>query len=110
MAITPLQDYEKACNRLKNAFIKSLYPDKEDWQRILNENEGYWIGGAVGEVFSWWDWFVHANDITNYFRYKLTPDEFFDYYDKSVEAHIKNKGYMNMKNYKLSLKLTPKEE
>jgi len=99
--IKPLQDYEKACNRLKDAFIKSLYPKKEDWQRIFDE--GYWIGGAIGELFGWWDWFVHANDMAEYFRFELTPDEFFDWYDKSLESHNKNKTFMSMRNYKLSL-------
>ena len=97
MAITPLQDYEKACNRLKDAFIKSLYPDSEERGRILVDEEGYWIGNSIGEVYGWWDWFAHSNNMADYFKYKLTPDEFFDWYDRSLEK----KSSISMKSYKL---------
>lgn len=94
----PLQDCEKACNRLKNAFIKSLYPDKEDRDRVLDE--GYWIGDCVGGVFAWWGWYVDTNNMADYFRYEFTPDEFFDWYDQWKKGAGINMNYYKMRKLK----------
>lgn len=105
--ITPLQDYEKSCNRIKSSFIRSLYPDKEDQRRILAHEEGYWVGDEVGRVFCWWDWFVDMEMMIGYFRYGYTPEQFFEYYDVTAEIFannqekpIQDEGVIpNMKNW-----------
>lgn len=99
MAITPLQDYEKSCERLRFAFIRSLYSDQNDRARI--NAEGHWIGDSIGEVYCWWDWFVDAKNMADYFRYEFTPDEFFDWYDQWTE----NSSTTNRKNQKIALSM-----
>lgn len=103
-----LRNYEEGCMKLCQAFIEDLYPDEDDRERILKEGEGWWIGGAVGEVYCWWDWFVYANHMADYFKYKLTPNEFFEWYDQWVEnselssKKKKQKPALNMKHFKIS--------
>ena len=98
MEDTPLQKYEWACTELLIAFIESLYPDQDDRDRILKEPEGYWVGGVVGEVFAWWGCFVYSDSMADYFRYELTPYEFFKWYDQYINE---KGGGVNMKAFKL---------
>ena len=87
-----LKNYEKACESLKDAFIKSLY--SEGAEEILSD-DGFWIGGKIGDVFSWFDYFISVGDMANYFKYECTPDQFFDWYDQWLEEE----GGINMKHY-----------
>lgn len=86
-----LKNYYYECALLADYFLMDLYPK----DRTLYE-DAYWIADNIGEILSWGDWCVDMNEIVDYFRYKMTPDEFFDWYDeKQEEPHV------NIKNYKL---------
>jgi len=89
-----LKNYEKACESLKDAFIKSLYSDAEAVDTILS-NDGFWIGDEIGDVFSWYDYFISVDNMANYFKYEYTPDQFFEWYDHWLE----DDGRLNMKHY-----------
>ncbi|MBU1449065.1 hypothetical protein KKF45_04465 [Patescibacteria group bacterium] len=80
-----LLKYEKACNDLKDAFLKS----------IEFFGDEYWIGDTVGEVLCFGDYFMNMNHMADYFRYDYTPEEFWDWYDQ----YIDEKG-INMKSFK----------
>ena len=88
--------YEDACEKLKDAFLADLYENEEDYE------DAYWIGGDIGGVLSWGDWFVDTGNMKDYFKYKLTNEEFFDWYDS---ANYKDSDRINIKHFKLSLKL-----
>jgi len=88
--------YNSACNSLKNKFLKSL-----DCKKRGHYDYSYWVGGEIGGVLSFGDCYVSMNDIVNYFKYKLTPDEFFEWYDDNV-ANVETSGYsaITMKEWK----------
>ena len=93
-----LNNYHKACEELKNAFLKDLYPGHPEYY-----DDEFWIGGSVGEVLVWGDWFVHMSTIADYYLNDFTPDEFFNWYDQWIEEGQS----VNMRNFKKLNNLNP---
>lgn len=86
-----LKNYEKACEKLAEAFLSELYP--EDFP-----DDAYWVGGEIGDVLMWGDWFVTMGNISDYFRHGYKPDDFFNWYDDCIGSGDENLK-VNMKNY-----------
>jgi len=85
-----LQNYYKECDLVADYFLMDLYPkDSELYE------DSYWVAENIGEVLAWGDWYVDMHEIVDYFKYDMTPDEFFDWYDTRTEQQI------NIKTYKL---------
>ena len=82
-----LKQYELACEKLKDAFLNSLYEDEIP-------DDSYWVAEEIGGVLSWGDWYVGMDIMADYFRYNYTPTQFFDWYD---QIHEDNK--MNMRSW-----------
>jgi hypothetical protein len=91
--MTPLEKYEKACNDLKDEFLADLCNDG------YYATDGYWVSNQVGGVYSWGDWCVDMGDVADYYRYGFTPQEFFEWYDETMDSAMKGK-HMNMKTWK----------
>ena len=71
--------WEEACKILEIDFLNALYGYREeDWP-----TEHYWVGGEVGGVLHFNDYFVSTNVMADYFKYGYTPDQFFDWYWQS---------------------------
>ena len=63
--------------------------------------EYYWIADEVGGCLYVNDRFFNINDIVNFIRYRYTPDQMFEYYDKELESKEKGQDYFpNIKNWK----------
>jgi len=88
-----LENYYKACEDLKKEFLKNLYPDAD----LDYAGNTYWIGDEIGGVLSFNDCFVHMEHIADYFQYKLTPDDFFVWWDDYIDERTPN---LNMKTFK----------
>ena len=81
-----LKHYEKACQKLADRFLFELECD-----------DHYWVGGEVGGVLAFSDYFVGMNHIADYFKYSFTPDNFWKWYDNWIDEDKKD---INMKNWK----------
>ncbi len=77
--IKQVKEYYIAVEALKDRFLKD----------IKSEDDGYWIGGAVGEVYAWGDYFLSPEQMVNYYEEKLTPDDFYDWYWQWIEPEGK---------------------
>lgn len=76
MEIEILDKWESACHKLATVFLTALYgAEKPEW---------FWVGDEVGGVLTWGDWFVSMDNMADYFRYRMTPDEFFAWYDQWI--------------------------
>ena len=93
-SLKPLDNYYKACNKLVEKFLKDLYEDDPECDYW---NDYWWIGDSTGGIFTWGDWFVAMENITDYYEYSYTPDEFFSWWDEYLEKDEK----LTMKHYKL---------
>ena len=85
-----LTNYENAAAELAAAFIEKLYHDE-------TTPEWYWIGAKIGEVMSWGDWFVDTTLMADFFRYELTSDEFFEWYDQRIDGENLNMMHFKRK-------------
>ena len=92
-----LTNYEKAADGLAVAFLKELYPDE-------NPREWYWVGAKIGERKNWGDWFVDTTIMADFFRYKLTSDEFFEWYDQRIDGENLNIMHFKLKKNEKLLK------
>ena len=90
-----LKNYYEACEDLKDKFLEAVHDLSSG-----DISEQRWIGDAIGETLQYDDYFVNMHDMVDYFKYGFTPEEFFDWYDKSTDAAIMNETYVNMRNYK----------
>lgn len=88
-----LDQYEKACEKLKDAFMKSLYP-----VRKRDFDDAYWIADEIGGCYSWGEWYVSIGTMADYFRYELNPEQFFSWYDDYLDENKR----LNMKIWKLT--------
>jgi hypothetical protein len=89
---TLIGKYKSTCNDLAKVFLEDLYGDEARyyWE------EAHWVADEVGGVFTWGDWLVNMQNITDYFSLEYTPDEFFEWYDDWMGEEPSP----NMKNYK----------
>ena len=63
----------------------------------------HWVGGKVGGVISYNDYFFDVNQIADFIRLNYPIKLMFEYKDYEVEERMKDKIPLNMETY-LSLK------
>jgi hypothetical protein len=68
----------------------------EQWIRLYfdvdaeDEVEYYYIGGSIGEVFEFADYFFSFSDVLNCYKHKITKEQLFSWYDWCLENHPVN--------------------
>lgn len=90
-----LENYYKACNDMVDRFLNLLY------QGEYVERE--WVAREVAGVLSFGDYFADMDLIQKFFEYDMTADEWFKYYDWSMDIMMQCKQLpMNLKNWLLA--------
>lgn len=79
MSVKNLENYYNACCDLAEAFIESLFPDAD------KPTEIWWVANDIGGVLCFSDYFVGMENMVHYFEFGLTPDEFWEWYDRNVD-------------------------
>lgn len=86
-----LKAYEKACNEVAQAVLKKFK---------FEQDHDFWIGGEIGGVFYFCDYYLGMDTMVNILKYDFTVDEFFDWYYLSLDLHTEGKDVpSNMKNF-----------
>ena len=83
--------YEKACHELAIAFLKKLYPDDP-----FHYRDWYWIADEIGGCLTWGDWYTDPSIMADFFRYGMTSNEFFNWYDDHYSVE---KNRINIQTY-----------
>ena len=85
-----LKQFDKATDKLAEAFVKKYFDKPSDV---------YWVGNDEDrEVLIVNDYFFSLNRIVEAIRYDATEEQLFDYYDLEVEAGEKGLK-VNFRNY-----------
>lgn len=85
--------YEKACEAIKDKFIKKYFKDAyNDW---------FWVGEKIGGVFYINNYYFNIDFMITALKYKATIDQIFDYYNAEVDYGLReDQGQkFNFKNY-----------
>jgi hypothetical protein len=100
-----LKQYYKACENLKDEFLKSISEGKYIF-------DSYWIGEEIGGVLHFGDYFVNLNTIVEYFENKCTLKEFFGWYEMTLKYNDVGKNPLSLRTFKRLIlnKLTQKKQ
>lgn len=79
-----LKQYENSCEKLAQKFIKEVFETP-----VVH----HWVGDRIGEVLYVDVYFINMDNIANYFRYHLTPDDFFEWYEENLENGVSMKHF-----------------
>jgi len=58
-----------------------------------------WIGGRIGEVAEFSDYYFDYRDIRTDIDLDVNPGKIFNWYDKDLEAGMNGEIFMNYENY-----------
>ncbi len=86
-----IKQYEQACNKIAQYFIKRYFgKDTENW----------WIADEIGSVLHINGYFFDMKDIVDFIKYKYTRNQMFEYYNYDLKNREKAETSINIKNYK----------
>jgi len=90
-----LMDYESACERIAQAFAQHYFEDYSE----LDFTD--WVGGESDGVCMINDYFISIKDMVTCLERRIPRKTFFDWYDKSLEAAMKEDEFVSLEVYYL---------
>ena len=85
-----LKNWEKATQKLADAFVKKYYGE--------DLSEYFWVGDEVGDFLQANYQFWTVRNMVDALRYDCSKERLFEWYDLSIDARSKVRP-INLKNY-----------
>ena len=91
-----LKEFDKATDALADKFVLKYFG-----KDYIYNDDYYFVGNDEDrEVLSINDYFFNLDRMVDALRYKATEKQLFDYYDKELDCHLKDKEMeINFRNY-----------
>ena len=86
-----LKEWEQKTQELTDYFVDKYFDCPTDY---------YWIASEIGGVLCVNDYFFNMGDIVDFIRYNYSEKDLFEFYDKKLEADMKDLPFVNIKNWR----------
>lgn len=89
-----IDSYESFTNRLTEEFIVKYFELEEE-----DTEDGivfYWVGGEVGGVFEFADYYINFSDVIFCLKNKVCIDKYFSYYYWNLNNHP---NFINLQSF-----------
>lgn len=85
-----IKQYEDACESI------ALFFSRKYFGSVLYD----WVAGDIGGMCVINDYFFNTETMLDYMKYRYTPKQMFEHYEKDLDAHKDGKFIPNIKHWK----------
>ena len=92
---TKIKKWEKLTNEITEGWIEKYF-EVDVFEEVIEVD---WVGGEIGGVFLYGDYYVSFSDVLTCFNLNIEPTKFFQWYDNTLEQYSVGVNTMNLKNF-----------